>query len=103
VGARKRDQGPADFGPRGVTVGVQNACQRVSPLACAQQLPGLAVEGRAPLHQLRHPQRTLGYKSLGCKAVNNSIASVYRILKVQRDVLLASHGDGDSALRIMRV
>jgi hypothetical protein len=107
VDAGKGGQGAADLGPRGVAVGVQNAGQGVSALAGAQQLAGprisLAVKVRAPLDQLRHAHWPLGHQHLGRGPVNDSIACVYGVFKVQRHVLVALHRHGDAALRVVGV
>ena len=103
----KGGQGAADFGAGGVAVGMQDAGQRMSAFAGAQQLAGsripLAVEARAPLDQLGYAERAFGYERLGRGAVNDSIASIYGVLEMERDVLIALHGDGDSALGVVGV
>jgi hypothetical protein len=79
----------------------------VSALAGAKQLaaPGIAVaiEVRAPLDELGDAHRPLGHQGLGSWPVNDAIASVYGVFKMQRNVPITLHGHGDSALRIVGV
>ncbi len=103
VGAGKGNQRAADFGSRGVAVGVENAGQGVGALAGAQQLASLGIELRAPLDQFRYADWPLGHQRLGGGSINDSIASVYGVFKVESNVLIAFHGDGDSTLRVVRV
>ena len=107
VGQRKSRQRAADFSSRGIAIGVQNAGQGVRALASAQQLAAFIaacpVKVRAPLNQLGHAHRPLGHQNLGRGTIDQPIASVDRVFQMQRDVLVTLHGDGDAALRIVRV
>ncbi len=90
--------------PVGVAIGVQDSRQRNGLLrGGAQQHSGLAVEGRAPLHQLFYAERTLAHERLGCRTVNDSIAGIDGVFKMQGEVCFAFRGNGDSTLGIMRV
>jgi hypothetical protein len=99
----KGDQRAADLSPRGIAVRVEDARQRVSAFAGAEQFAGLLIKARAPLDQLRHAHRALGHQSLGGGAINDAIAGIYGVFQMERDVLVALHGDGDSALRVVGV
>ena len=107
VGAGKSNQRTADFSAGGVAIGMKDASQRVSAFAGAQQFAGprasLAIEGRAPLDQLRHAHRAFSYQGLGCGAVNDSVACVYGVFQMERNVLVAFYGHGDPTLRVMGV
>ncbi len=107
VDAGKGGQRAADLGAGGVAVGVQDARQRVRALAGAQELAGSRIPSRsklrAPLDQLGHAQRPLGHQRLGRGPVNESIAGVHGVFEMQRNVLVALHGHGDAALRVVGV
>ena len=103
VDAGKGGQGAADLGAGGVAVGVQDAGQGVRALAGAQQFAGLGIEVRAPLDQLGHADRPLGHQRLGRGTINQSIAGVDGVIEVKRNVRIALHGYGDSALRIVGI
>ena len=117
VRAGESNQGAADLGAGGVAARVQNAGQGMRALARAQV--GLAaraqsvrvepfeavgtVEVRAPLDELGHAQRAFGDQRLGRGTIDQAVAGVHGVFKVQRDVLVALHGHGDAALRVVRV
>ena len=61
------------------------------------------VEIRAPLDELGHAQRPFSHQHLGGGPINQAVPGVHRVFKVQRNVFVALHGDGDAALRIVRV
>ena len=61
------------------------------------------IEVRPPLDEFLHALGTLRHQRLGGGAVDDSVAGVHRVFEVQGDVILALHGDGDAALRVVRV
>ena len=107
----KASQRAADLGAGGVAVGVQDAGQGVSAFAGAQE--GLAaraefvrsatVEIRAPLDQFGHAQRPFAHQRLGGGAVDEAVAGIHGVFKVQGNVFVALHGHGDAALRVVGV
>ena len=103
VNAREGQQRAADLGSRGVAVGVQDAGQRVCAFASAQQFAALGIEGRAPLDKFSYADWPLIHKRLGSRAKDNPIACAYGVFEMQRNVPIAFHGDGDSALRVVGV
>ena len=110
MGAGKGDQRAADLRAGGVAVGVQDAGQRMRAFAGAQVLAtrlGLRrpwlIEVRAPLDELGDAQRAFGDQRLGGGTIDQAVAGVDGVFKVQRDVLVALHGDGDAALRVVGV
>ena len=87
VGAGEGDQGAADFRARGVAAGVENAGQRVSTFAGAEQFAGFAVEVCAPLNEFGHTDRPLGDERFGGGAIHDAVAGVYGVLKMEGNVL----------------
>jgi hypothetical protein len=75
----------------------------VRALAGAEQLAGFGVKVRAPLDQLGHADRPLGHQHLGRRTIDQPIAGVDGVFQVERNVLIALHGHGDAALRIVGV
>ena len=103
VVAGKGDQGAADFGAGSVAAGVKDAGERMSAFAGAEQLAGFSVEMRAPLDELGHARRTFGNQRFGGGTVDDAVASVQGVFKMEGNVLIAFHGNGDSALSVVGV
>jgi hypothetical protein len=107
VSVSKSDQGAADLRSRRVAVSVEYARERVRAFASAEELAAIPirspVEGRSPLNQFGDTRWALGYQRLGGGAVNDSIAGVYGVFKVEGHVFGALHGDGDAALRVVGI
>ena len=109
--AGKGGERAADFRAGGVAVGVQDAGQRVRAFARAQELAVQAaavrvrasIEIRAPLDELGHAQRAFGHQRLGGGAVDEAVAGVHGVFKVQGNVFIALHGHGNAALRVVGV
>ena len=103
VGARKSHQRPADLRPGRVAVGMQNARQRVGALAGAQELASFSIELRAPLDELGHAHGPLGHQRLCRGHVDKAIAGRHGVFQMERHILIALHGYGDPALRVVGV
>jgi hypothetical protein len=103
VSAGEGDERAADFSAGGVAAGVENAGQRMSTFASAEELAGLGIEVGSPLNELGYAEGSFRDKRFGGGAVNYSIASVYGVFEMEGNVLIAFHGDGDSALCVVGV
>ena len=103
VGAGKGDERAADLCAGCVAAGVEDAGQRVSTFAGAEKLAGLLVKLCAPLDELGEAGRAFGDEGLRSGAVDDAVAGVQGVFKMESDVLIAFHGDGDSALGIVGV
>ena len=83
---------------------VQDAVAAVRAFARQHQLARcFAIEVRAPAQQFFDAQRTLFHQHPRGLAIHQPIAGVDRVFQMQRDVLIAAHGDGDAALRVVGV
>ena len=103
VNAGKGGQRTADLGAGGVAVGVQDAGQGMSAFAGAEELAVLGIKVRAPFDQLGDADRPLGNQSLGGGTIDQSIASVDGVGEMQRNIGIALHGHGDSALGVVGI
>ncbi len=79
------------------------AFARAQELAARAALRGLAVEVRAPLDELGDAQRAFGDERFGGGTIDEAVAGVDGVFKVQGDVFVALHGHGDAALRVVGV
>ena len=102
-GPRMAQERPANFRPRCVAVRVENAIAAVRALARQHQLATFAVEVRAPAQQLLDPQRPFLHQHPRRFAIHQAIASIHRVVQMQRNVFLAAHRNGDSTLCIVGV
>ncbi len=64
---------------------------------------GFTVKICAPLDQLGHAQRPFAHQRLGGGAVDQAVAGIHGVFKVQGNVFVALHGHGDAALRVVGV
>jgi len=103
VDAGKGGQRAADLSAGGVAVGVQDACQGMSAFAGAQQHAGIGVKVGAPLDQFGYADRPLGHQHLGRGTINQPVAGVHCVFQVERNIPVALHGHGDTALSIVGV
>ena len=103
LGAGKGDEGTADLGAGGVAVGVEDAGQRVSAFAGAEQAASFRIKARAPLDEFGHAERAFGDERFGGGAVDEAVAGIDGVFEMEGDVLVAFHGDGDSALGVVGI
>jgi hypothetical protein len=75
----------------------------VGTFASAEQFASFAIEVRAPLNQFGNADGTLGDECFGGGAIHDSIAGAYCVQEMEGNVLIAVHGDGDSALCVVGV
>ncbi len=109
--AGKCNECAADLCACGVAVGVQDAGQGMCALARAQEgaapaiafAAGHAIEVRAPLDELRNTQWAFADERFGRGAIDQAVACVHRVFKVQGNVLVALHRYGNAALCVMSV
>jgi hypothetical protein len=71
--------------------------------AGTEKLAGFCVEVRAPLDELGKAGGALRDESFSSGAVDEAVAGVQGVFKMERDVFIAFHGDGDSALGVVGV
>ncbi len=96
-------QRAANFRAGGVSVGVEDAIAAVGSFAGEHQLTVFAIEAGAPAEKLFDAQRAFFDENAGGFAVDEAISGIDGVVKVQRDVFFAAHGDGDSALGVVGV
>jgi hypothetical protein len=82
---------------------VEYTRMRVRCFAGSQQLPVEAIKAGPPLDQLGYSERTFFNKHLRCWTKNKAIASGHGVFKMELDVFLALRGNGDAALRVVRI
>jgi len=75
----------------------------VSAFAGAQELAGFSIELRSPLDELGYAEWTLRDEGFCGRAADDSVTCVDGVFEMERDVLFAFHGDGDSALCIVGI
>ena len=108
MSAGKGGEGAADLGAGGVAAGMQDARAANARLrgcggVAAARSFARPIEVRAPLDELGDAQRAFGDQGLGGGAIDEAVAGVHGVFKVQGDVFVAFHGDGDAALRVVGV
>ena len=96
-------QGLANLGAGGVAMRVQNAITAVRAFAGQHQLAVFAIEIGAPAQQLVDALRTLFHQHARGFAMHEAVARVHGVVEVQGHIFVAAHGNGDAALRVMRV
>lgn len=72
-------------------------------LARAKKLAGFAIEVSSPLDEFGDARRAFADEGFGGGTVDEAVARVDGVIKVQCDVVFAFKGDGDPALRVVGV
>ena len=98
VGRHAAPQHPADLAARGVAR-MEHAPHAVRGLA-AQRRPALrvAIEGRAPLHQLGHVPRTVGDQRVHGPRIAEAVSRGDGVACVKLRGVIGAHRRGDAAL-----